>query len=115
MISSTTFLFYSKYVSEYLSAILVGWVILLNLGKHNLLSAILGSKVLVKVGIISYSLYLWQQLFIGRQTWQPWLKPFHDYSHGALIAVKLVIVFLIGFVSYYFVELKFLKIKNRYE
>jgi peptidoglycan/LPS O-acetylase OafA/YrhL len=114
MISSTTFLFYSKYVSEYLSAILVGWVILLNLGKHNLLSAILGSRILVKVGIISYSLYLWQQLFIGRQTWQPWLKPFHDYSPGVLIAVKLVIVFLIGFVSYYFVELKFLKIKNKY-
>ena len=114
-ISSTSFLFYSKYVSEYLSAILVGSVILLNLGKRNLLSAILGNRVLVKVGIISYSLYLWQQLFIGKQTWQPWLKPFHDYSPGALIAVKLVIVFLIGFVSYYFVELKFLKIKNKYE
>jgi peptidoglycan/LPS O-acetylase OafA/YrhL len=114
-ISSTSFWFYSKYISEYASAILIAWVILLNLSQNNFLSVILSNRALVKIGVISYGLYIWQQPFLGSKTWQPWMKPFHNYSHGELIMVKLVFVFLIAFISYYFVELKFLKIKTRYE
>ena len=114
-ISSTSFLFYYKYISEYVSAILIAWVVLLNLSRNNFLSVILSSRALVKIGVISYGLYIWQQLFIGNGTWQPWMKPFHNYSYGALMIVKLIIVLLIAFISYYFVELKFLKIKTRYE
>ncbi len=113
--SSTSFLFYSKYISEYVSAILIAWVILLNLSRNNFLSVILSNQGLVKIGVISYGLYIWQQLFIGNGTWQPWLKPFHNYPYAVLIVVKLVMVFSIAFISYYFVELKFLKIKTRYE
>jgi hypothetical protein len=34
-ISTNSFLFYSKHLSEYLSAILIAWVILLNLNKSS--------------------------------------------------------------------------------
>jgi len=115
VISSLSFTFYTKYVSECLSALLITWVILLNLGKHNLLSSILGSRILVKIGVISYSLYLWQQLFIGNRLRQPWITNLHDHLPAVLILVKLVSLFIIAFASYYFIELKFLKIKDKYE
>ncbi|WP_428329908.1 acyltransferase family protein [Mucilaginibacter sp.] len=76
IISTRSFLFYSKYVSEYLSAILVAWVILLNLKSRNFLSAILSNPVLVKVGVISYSLYIWQQLFWAIKHGNPGLSLF---------------------------------------
>ncbi|MCR8561852.1 acyltransferase [Mucilaginibacter sp. BJC16-A38] len=114
-ISSTSFTFYTKYASEYLSAILIGWVILLNLGKRNLLSAVLGSQVLVKIGVISYSLYLWQQLFIGNRFRLQWVTHLHTTLPAVLILIKLASLFMIAFASYYFVEMRFLKIKYKYE
>lgn len=114
LISSKTFVFYCKYLSEYLSAILVGFVILLILNRKSFLSAILSNTILIKVGILSYSLYIWQQLFIGVHPWQPWTMFLKGYPVGVLIAIKLTLLFLIASISYYFVESKFLRIKARY-
>lgn len=108
-------LLYFKYVSEFAAALLTAWIILLNLRTTNLLSAILENRVLVKIGVISYSLYVWQQLFIGGRSFPPWVQPFHDYSLGLFIILKLISVFIIAFMSYYFFEARFLKIKGRYE
>ena len=113
-ISNKLAVFYSKYLSEYISAILIAWIILLNLKKRGLLSAILTNPVFIKVGIISYSLYVWQELFIGNRSFPPWMRPFHDCPLGLFIVLKLVVVFFIAFASYYFFETKFLKIKSRY-
>ena len=114
VISTRSFEFYSKYVSEILSAIMIAYVILLSLNKENFLSGVLKNPILVKAGIISYSLYLWQQLFIGVNAWQPWMKFFYGYPIGVLVIIKLIMVLLISFISYYFFESKFLKIKTRY-
>ena len=108
-------IFYIKYISEFLSAILIAWIILLNLRKINLLSVILESQVFVKVGTLSYSIYIWQQLFIGDRSFPPWAKPFHDCPLGIFIILKFVSIFVIASISYYFFELKFLKMKSRYE
>lgn len=113
-ISNKLAVFYSKYLSEYVSAILIAWVILLNLKKRGLLSAILINPVFVKVGVISYSLYVWQELFIGNRSFPVWMRPFHDCPLGLFIIFKLVAVSIIAFASYYFFEKKFLKIKGRY-
>ena len=113
-ISNKLAVFYSKYLSEYVSAILIAWIILLNLKKSGLLSAILTNPVFVKVGIISYSLYVWQELFVGNRSFPPWMKPFHNCPLGLFVMLKLVSVFLIAFASYYFFEKKFLKIKIRF-
>lgn len=115
VISTPTFIFYIKYLAEYLAAILMGLAIVLSLNKHGLLSSILSNVILVRLGIISYSIYIWQELFIGVGAWQPWMQPLHNYPLYLLIIIKLLIVFTIAFVSYYFFELKFLKLKNRYE
>lgn len=113
LIHTKTFFFYSKYCSEYLSACIIGYVIILSVnGKNSLLSAILNNVLLVKAGTLSYSLYVWQELFIGGLPWQPWLKSWNGYPLQLIIVSKLICVFLIASISYYFFESKFLRFKK---
>ena len=114
-ISNKLSLLYYKYISEFIAAILTGWIIVLSLRGRSLLSVILESRVLVKVGVISYSLYIWQELFIGTRTFPVWVQPFQSYPLWLFITLKLVCVFVIAFASYYLFESKFLRIKKRYE
>jgi peptidoglycan/LPS O-acetylase OafA/YrhL len=85
------------------------FVILLSFGKNSLLSTILTNRVLMRVGILSYSLYIWQEFFIGTFVWQPWFKFLQAWPIGELITLKLVSVFLIAYLSYTFIESTFLK------
>jgi peptidoglycan/LPS O-acetylase OafA/YrhL len=64
---------------------------------------ILNSPVLVFVGVISYSLYLWQQLFLNK------------YSDSWVCAwpVNLVLALAAATLSHYLVERPFLKLKDR--
>jgi peptidoglycan/LPS O-acetylase OafA/YrhL len=112
-ISAKTFMFYSKYISEYLSAILIACVIILSINTKNLLSDILSSGLLVRVGILSYSIYIWQELFIGRRTWQQWMHVFQHFPVWILIILKLAFIFVIASVSFMFEKI-FLKIKDKY-
>jgi peptidoglycan/LPS O-acetylase OafA/YrhL len=112
IIRSPTFVFYGKYVSEYLSAFMIAYVILLSINSKSFLSVILSSRVMLRIGVLSYSLYIWQQLFVGPNTWQPWMRGFNGEPMWVLLVLKLVFVFAIATVSYYF-ERKFLRIKQR--
>ena len=113
VISSTSFLYYYKYVSEYLSHLLIACALITAIYHKNLLSSILTSKLITWVGILSYSLYIWQQLFVGAKPWQPWLRLFHNYPLWLLLITKLIFIFIIARVSYYF-EKKFLKIRHKF-
>jgi peptidoglycan/LPS O-acetylase OafA/YrhL len=115
VISSRFFVFYCKYLSEYLSAILLAMVIPLSLKSDGLLTTILKKRALVFTGIISYSIYLWQQLFIGVHVWQSWMMTFQAYPVWLLIVLRAILTTVIALLSYYLIELKFLKIKSRYE
>lgn len=112
-IHTRTFFLYRKYCSEYLFAYMIGYVILLSIKGNNLLSAILNNTVFVKTGILSYSLYIWQQLFIGSLPWQPWLKAWNGCPLQLIIVMKLTCVFLIASTCYYFFESKFLRLKKK--
>jgi len=114
-ISNKLSLLYYKYISEFIAAILTGWIIVLCLKGRSLLSGTLESRVLVRIGIISYSLYIWQELFIGTRTFPVWVQPFHSYPLWLFITLKLLCVFVIAFTSHYLFESKFLRIKKRYE
>jgi peptidoglycan/LPS O-acetylase OafA/YrhL len=63
---------------------------------------ILEFKPLAFIGVLSYSLYLWQQ-------------PLLDYRDGVhhTIAVSLAATFALALASYYFVEKPFLRLKDR--
>jgi len=114
IIRVSDFIFYTKYLSEYLSNLLVATVIILCINNKDFLSAILNSAVLLRIGILSYSIYMWQQLFVGTNNWQPWMHSFSAYPVWVMIIIKLLFVFIIANLSYYF-ERKFLSIKDRYE
>lgn len=66
---------------------------------------LLNSKILVRIGVLSYSLYIWQQLFLTDKT-DSWLNKFPQ---------NLVIVFIVAFISYYIVEKPILNLKKRFQ
>lgn len=115
VIHSRTFVFYIKYLSEYISAILIAYAIVLSINTKNLLSVILENGILVKIGVLSYSIYIWQQLFIGRRAWQPWLQTLSGSPVYLIILVKVVATAIIAALSYYLFESKFLKLKSRFK
>jgi peptidoglycan/LPS O-acetylase OafA/YrhL len=65
---------------------------------------LLNSKVLDYIGVLSYSLYLWQQFFMGkRDNW--WFTNFPQ---------NIVCIFLAGLFSHYIIERPFLRLKSRF-
>lgn len=97
------------YVSSTVFGILMAFVIVLNLYENNLLTSILKNPILVRIGILSYSLYVWQQLFTSQQPWSGLFK----YSDN--ITLNMVALFLVATCSYYFYERKFLVIKSKFK
>ena len=61
----------------------------------------------VWVGRLSYGLYLWHVPIIGRAGGWRFLGPFR-------IVVGLALTFAVAVLSYYFVELRFLKLKEQF-
>jgi peptidoglycan/LPS O-acetylase OafA/YrhL len=64
---------------------------------------ILNSRIVVFVGVLSYSLYLWQQLFLTslNTTWT------------GKYPVNLAVCFAVATLSYFFIERPFLRLKDR--
>lgn len=114
-LSTETLPIYYKYISEYLSAILIALVILLNISSENLLSKLLSTKIFVKIGMLSYSLYIWQQFIAYRHYfWIPWLKGLNTLPDLLIIGIKFLIIFPIAYLSYRYFEMPFLKLKERF-
>ena len=72
--------------------------------KTGLVNRLLNNRLLMKLGILSYSLYLWQQLFLYPHA-TGWLRMFPLNIGGACLA---------AIVSYQFIETPFLRLKQRY-
>lgn len=111
VIQNKRFIGYIPYVSEWISALIIAYSLASVIKNQSLLSIILESRLLVNTGIISYSLYIWQQLFIGQKAWQPWLYSLRNQPLYLLMLAKLMLIFAIGFLSWRFVEKRFLKLK----
>ena len=96
------------YLSAISFTILMMLVIVLNLNQSNFLSRLLSNRYLVKTGILSYSLYIWQELFTCNQPWAKWFK----YADSAIL--NLPVLFIVAYLSYAFYESWFLKQKKRF-
>ena len=68
-----------------------------------LFSKFLDHKVMVHIGMLSYSLYVWQQIF---------LTNIHKYWFNSF-PQNLIIVFIVGFFSYYVIEKPILGLKRK--
>jgi peptidoglycan/LPS O-acetylase OafA/YrhL len=65
-------------------------------------------KPLIFIGKLSYSLYVWQQLFLGSTSL--WLK----YQFLTIFPVNIVMVIGCALVSYYVIEIPFLRLKSKF-
>lgn len=75
-------------------------VILINLSVERKNLLFWDNPVLVYIGKLSYSLYIWQQLFTHNQPW------------GGAIFPNLVCLLLVAMASYHLVETKFIKLRK---
>lgn len=71
--------------------------------KENYLYKVLNSKLFIHIGVLSYSIYIWQQFFI-----------FHNIPFFNKLPYNLLTIYLVSYVSYNFWEKPFLKIKDRF-
>lgn len=69
----------------------------------SMIGRVLESRPFIFVGLISYSLYLWQQLFLNPHPthWVPWWP------------VGVTLSFIVATISYYVIERPFLRLKAR--
>jgi peptidoglycan/LPS O-acetylase OafA/YrhL len=72
-------------------------------GPKGLWHRMLNSRVFNYVGVLSYSLYLWQQFYISERSW--WITHFPQ---------NIILIFLTAMFSYYIIEKPFLKLKSRF-
>lgn len=76
--------------------------------KDNLLFYLMNSRVLVQLGLLSYSLYLWQQLFIFPEGKFPLLEKYSFFPVNILLAIG------VAYLSYTFCERPIAKIKAKF-
>jgi len=69
----------------------------------------LNSRIMNYIGILSYSLYIWQQIFTFHLPW----KTFMGLPN--ILPVNLALLILVSFLSYNFYEKFFLNLKNRFK
>lgn len=98
------------HVSRVFFSVLIAWIILLNLKKEsNLFSAMLGWSVLKRIGILSYSLYIWQQLFTSNQPWKS------AFPYADSLVLNMLVLYLVANASYFLYEQPFLQLKNKFK
>jgi peptidoglycan/LPS O-acetylase OafA/YrhL len=72
---------------------------------NGVVGRVLNSKVAAWLGVLSYSLYLWQQPFLNR----------HSNQIVSSTPLNLFLALGAAILSYYFIEKPFLRIKTRFE
>ena len=76
--------------------------------KSVFMNVILENKYLVFIGKLSYSLYVWQQLFLGSSGY--WLK----YQIVTHYPFNILAIIFCALISYFVVEMPFLKLKSKF-
>ncbi|MDI9319744.1 MAG: acyltransferase [Phycisphaerales bacterium] len=83
----------------------IGFIMMYSIfGPRNLWFNFLNLKVINYIGILSYSIYLWQQIFISGAS--HWVTTYPQ---------NLLFIFIIAMSSYHFIEKPFLKLKTKFE
>ena len=100
--------FAAPYFCPIIFTLLIMLIISIDVGRRSLLTRILSNPVLVKIGVLSYSLYVWQQLFTFYQPWR-WI-----ISCGGSPYFNIPLLFVTAYLSYTFYESPFLKLKKRF-
>ena len=95
-------------------------ILILNLNaSNNLFFKMLNSGPMKLIGVLSYSLYIWQQPFTQGLTYANQSDLMKHFDHKGQIDIvitlaSLILLGLVGYVSYYFYERKFLKLRDKF-
>ncbi|SDQ00381.1 Peptidoglycan/LPS O-acetylase OafA/YrhL, contains acyltransferase and SGNH-hydrolase domains [Mucilaginibacter sp. OK268] len=98
----------NEFITTLIFDLLIATVIYLCFDESTLLSKILKNKVLMQIGTLSYSIYIWQQLFTQYQPWGHYFR----YADSAWFNVP--VLFIVSYLSYYLFESRFLKLKKKF-
>ncbi len=82
---------------------LIAYIILMSVNVRNWWFAFLNTSVLNYIGLLSYSIYLWQQLFTADR----------PYLHTLNIPMILLIIFSLAVLSYNLIEKPFLNLREK--
>lgn len=94
--------------NSYVSSVMIGILILSNIQPAtDPIFKFLNNRLINYIGILSYSIYIWQQLFVYNQ---PWNK---QIAGSDAIWINVLLLMLVAYVSYHFYEKKFLQLKER--
>jgi len=96
---------------NHLSSFFIAIIIISNLYKSDdFIYRFLNNKILGKIGVLSYSLYIWQQLFTMTKSEPTWSKlPWYSFP------VNFVVLFIVSYLSYHYYEKFFLGLKTRFK
>jgi peptidoglycan/LPS O-acetylase OafA/YrhL len=83
--------------------LLIGLLILVSIEGKGLWSSFLNIPIVNFVGVLSYSLYLWQQLFFSK-----------NIGMFSYFPVNILCIVAMALFSYYFIERPFVSLKNKY-
>jgi peptidoglycan/LPS O-acetylase OafA/YrhL len=115
-IAAFAFIFYMQYddfftltnvFSGLIISFTIGYIIITNISfRTDIIFKILNFKILKIVGILSYSIYIWQQIFTSESKKLPSIITTFPYS--------LIFIVIVSCISYYFYESFFLRLKSKY-
>jgi peptidoglycan/LPS O-acetylase OafA/YrhL len=92
----------------YLTPVLGSTVLLLSMQPGTLFYRLLNTVLLKRIGVLSYSAYIWQQIFTLKQPWA------HVFPHADALWFNLPALALVTCASYYLYEKPFLRLKERF-
>jgi peptidoglycan/LPS O-acetylase OafA/YrhL len=78
------------------------------MNRTGMLYKFLNLKFIAFIGVLSYSLYIWQNLFAFDQPWR------NAFSDGASIPLNMLFLCIISWLSYNYYEKYFLRLKDRF-
>lgn len=97
------------YINQGIFSVMIAAVIFLCLPSADFLSKLLSNRLLTKIGVLSYSIYIWQQLFVNYQPWQ------HTFKYADAWWLNIPALMLVSYLSYHYFEKRFLKLKDKFK
>jgi peptidoglycan/LPS O-acetylase OafA/YrhL len=84
--------------------------IILNLNKNSYFAIFLNTDKIKYIGQLSYSLYIWQQLFTYNQ---PWQKILLVNSSLLFVVINIILLFIISYISHEYFEKFFIDYRKK--